>query len=107
QKAAMAEVLQVINSSPGDLAPVFDAMLENAIRLCEASHGNLYTFDGDALHTVAARGDARLVEWLRNLGGFRPTPDQPIGRLLAREPFVHGADATEAKRKRIGGPSGS
>ena len=97
QKAAMAEVLQVINSSPGDLAPVFDAMLENAIRLCEASHGNLYTFDGDALHTVAARGDARLVEWLRNLGGFRPTPDQPIGRLLAGEPFVHGADATEEK----------
>ena len=72
-------------------------MLENAIRLCEASHGNLYTFDGEALHTVAARGDARLVEWLRNLGGFRPTRDQPIGRLLAGEPFVHGADATKEK----------
>ena len=89
--------MQVINSSPGDLAPVFDAMLENAIRLCEASHGNLYTFDGDALHTVAARGDARLVEWLRNLGGFRPAPDHPIGRLLAGEPFVRVADMTKEK----------
>src|ERR1700692_4127548 len=53
QQTATSEVLSVISSSPGDLEPVFASMLENAVRICDATFGNIYRWDEGALHLVA------------------------------------------------------
>jgi len=95
QQTATAEVLQVINSSPGDLAPVFDAVVEKAMRLCEATNGCLFTYDGDRFHPAAIHGDPRLVEWHRQLGPFRPATNTGLERISRGERLAHFPDVRE------------
>ena len=94
QQTATAEVLGVINSSPGDLAPVFDAMLEKATRLCEAAFGIMSTYDGERFHAAALHGCRRLSE----NSCAEPLASQPgkrrSARMLAANDLVHIADQT-------------
>ena len=95
QQTATAEVLGVINSSPGDLAPVFQAMLDKAIRLCHATHGHLFTYDGECFHPAAVSGKSGYVEWARQGGAIRPVAEAPLGRINGGERIVHIADVRE------------
>src|SRR6185436_4011502 len=67
EQTATAEVLQAISSSPGDLEPVFATMLEKAVRICEADFGNIFRWDGDALHLVATHNTPPALAEARRL----------------------------------------
>src|SRR5271165_2035726 len=98
QQTATAEVLGVINSSPGDLAPVFDAVLDKALRLCDAAFGHLLTFDGERFNSAAVHGEQRLVEHLRQRGPIRTPTDgvSLLGRIVVGgEHIVQSADLLE------------
>jgi len=92
QQTATAEVLQVINSSPGDLAPVFEEILDKAHALCGAAYGGLLTYDGDAFQVAAARGDARFVEYWRQ-APIRPPEGTPLWRVMRGEGLIQIIDA--------------
>jgi signal transduction histidine kinase/putative methionine-R-sulfoxide reductase with GAF domain len=93
RQTATSEVLSVISRSPGDLGPVFEAMLANAVRLCEASFGNLLLYDGDAFRHVALHNapPGWATEQERD-----PVPPRDLARVLYRVPvtkqIVHVAD---------------
>ena len=90
QQTATAEVLQVINSSPGDLAPVFDAMLDKAIRLCEAAFGVLMIYDGTLFQLAAAqRGVPEALAAYFASGMVQPAPGDSTRAVLAGEDVVH------------------
>src|SRR5436190_8638188 len=95
QQTATSEVLRVISSSPGELEPVFEAMLANATRICEAKFGVLFRCDGDMFHAAAWVGVPPVYEdSLRQRGSFRPAAGAPLDRLLQSEQLVHaGAEA--------------
>jgi GAF domain-containing protein len=95
QQTATAEVLGVINSSPGDLAPVFNAMLEKTLRLCEAAHGNFLTYDGEVFHTAAVRGEPQLAEYRRQQGPLRPAEIGQLARVAQGGGTLHRIDARD------------
>jgi hypothetical protein len=92
QQAATDEVLRVISSSPGDLQPVFQTMLANAVRICEAKFGTLYLCEGDGFRSVALHGlPPAHAEERQRTPVLRPGPN-PLFRLARTRQTVHIAD---------------
>ena len=105
QQTATAEVLKVISSSPGELEPVFSAMLENAIRICEAKFGVLFRYENGAFHPpVASVGVPEvLADFYQQRGAFQPPAGSPLDRLLQFGSAVYTAD--EAAEPSPGSPA--
>jgi hypothetical protein len=82
QQAATSEVLKVISGSPGDLEPVFRAMLKNATRICGAKFGVLFRFEGGLFHPAALLDvPPAFADFLARQGAFAPEPGRLFGRL--------------------------
>ena len=93
QQTATSEVLRVISSSPGELEPVFQAMLENAVRICEAKFGTMYRYDGDMFRpTAVLNAPPTLSEFIQQRGAFQPPSGTSLHRLLRTKSVVHSAD---------------
>src|SRR6185312_2726124 len=96
QQDATSEVLEVIRSSPGDPQPVFQATLRNAVRLCDANIGNIYHWDGDALHVVASHNTPPSFVEARRRSPFR-ADQSPIGRMITTKTLQHVVDASDVE----------
>jgi PAS domain S-box-containing protein len=105
RQTATAEVLQVINSSPGDLAPVFEAMLEKAMRLCEAAFGQLATYDGERFRTAATRGVPIAFAEYRRRNPPEYGPGTTPARILAGERVICTDDLKAESAYRSGEPN--
>src|SRR5262249_16429536 len=92
QQTATSEGLRVISSSPGELEPVFQEMLEKATRICEAKFGTLYLYDGDAFRAEAFHNAPPAFVEARKRQPVRPPPDSALGRLAITKQVAHIAD---------------
>ena len=93
QQRATSEVLLAVSGFPGDLEPVFASMLQNAVRICDAKFGNIYRWDGDTLHLVAAFDTPPAFANARGSTPLRrPGPKTVVGRMVATKAVIHVAD---------------
>jgi two-component system, NtrC family, sensor kinase len=93
QQTATAEVLRIISSSPGELEPVFETMLANAVQICGAKFGVMSLREGDAFRVIATHGaPAAFVEQRRRDPLIRPTPGHNLGRMVRTKDVVHVPD---------------
>src|SRR5215475_6726954 len=96
QQTATSEVLKVISSSPSDLKPVFDAILKNATRICDAKFANLLIYDGSGFQVPAMYGAPREWAQLRQkVPVIQPGPKNPLGRVIKTKQLQHIADITK------------
>ena len=92
RQTATSEVLQVVSRSPGDLEPVFAAMLANIVRVCDATLGSVYRFDGDAFRFIAQHNTLPAHAELTRYSPFRPGPKHYFARMIATKTVDHVAD---------------
>src|SRR5262249_14566138 len=104
QQTATAEVLQVINSSPGDLAPVFDAMLDRALQLCSADYGVLWIRDNDVMRAGAIRGASQGFADFRVQERVRFDADMLVARAVRECSVIHVQDTKDSEPYRRGVP---
>ena len=97
QQTATSEVLKVISSSPGELQPVFDAMLENAVRICEAQFGVMQRFEGESFYAAAMLNIPRaLSDFLRERGTAKAIPGSDMDNLYKSKQVIHTLDMLRA-----------
>jgi signal transduction histidine kinase/CheY-like chemotaxis protein len=98
QQTATSEVLKVISSSPGELTPVFTAILANAVRLCEAKFGNLFLYERDGLRTVAAHNvPPAFAEARKRAQIIQPGDGNPLREVIRTKQMLHTADLTSTR----------
>jgi GAF domain-containing protein len=97
REVAITEVLEVINSSSGDLAVVFDIVLDKAMALCEAAYGHVWTYDGTFFHATALRGAGKpYADLLSGMPVLAP-PGTALGQILAGAAYGHVTDVRRAE----------
>jgi class 3 adenylate cyclase len=95
QQAATSEVLQVISKSPGELEPVFETMLENAVRICGAKFGNLWLREATGCRIGATHGAPQAyVDFVRSLRVFQPDPRMGLGTIIRTKQHFQTEDVT-------------
>jgi hypothetical protein len=104
QQRATTEISEIINSSPGDLAPVFDAMLERVTRLCDGDFGIFCTYDGERFHTAALRGVSGRYAGFMTRNPPQPGPHSALSRIARGERTVRIADVTKDPAYALGDP---
>ena len=92
QQTATSEVLQVISSSRRRIGHVFEAMLKNAVRMCNAAFGNIYRWDGEVLSLLATHKTPPAFAEARRRSPHRPGSETPLGRMIASKAVIHIAD---------------
>jgi signal transduction histidine kinase len=105
QQTATSEVLGVINSSPGNVAPIFDAILEKAMLLCDAAFGLFNTFDGKRFHVLSTRGVPEAFAEYRRTHPTEFRPGTSPARLVDGAPYIHTIDAKESEAYKAGDPN--
>ena len=105
QQTATSEVLRVVSSSPGDLQPVFAAMLENSVRICGANFGNLLLYENDAYRMVAMHNAPEAYASLRtSTRVIRASPETALGRVAATKELVQITDLLSDDAYKKGSP---